>query len=37
MIHEDIGAFLYTVSYIFDSIVLVSLVVFFVGLFWVDI
>ncbi|KAG4082986.1 hypothetical protein H8356DRAFT_1018209 [Neocallimastix lanati (nom. inval.)] len=34
MIHEDIGAFLYTVSYIFDSIVLVSLVVFFVGLFW---
>ncbi|KAL6632663.1 hypothetical protein U3516DRAFT_821150 [Neocallimastix sp. 'constans'] len=34
MIHEDIGTFLSTAALISDSTVLVSLVVFFVGLFW---
>jgi len=37
MIHEEIGAFLSTAAYISDSTVLVSLLVFFVGLFWVNI
>ncbi|OUM60546.1 hypothetical protein PIROE2DRAFT_13662 [Piromyces sp. E2] len=34
MIHEEIGTFLTKVSNIFDVTVQVSLVVFFVGLFW---
>ncbi|ORX50025.1 hypothetical protein BCR36DRAFT_63090 [Piromyces finnis] len=37
MIHEEIGTFLSTVAYIFDSTVLVSLIVFLVGLFIVNI
>jgi len=37
MIHEEIGSFLTTVSYIFDITIQVSLLVFIVGLFWVNI